>query len=339
MTHERSTGTAVGLIVSMLLIGGCGSESSQTGATGQVLLEPPAGVFTAAALPGKTATLDIVGVRTGIAMTVNSDGSVSATVSEVPVGTWDFRITYRAMSEVIATASGHGTVTANTTTVVSLTTLSFPAAAVAAGSNHSCARLTKKTVSCWGDNSSGQLGNGTTTSSSSPVKVSELIGVEAVAAGNSHSCATDKKTVWCWGDNSSGQLGVKTQDEPQDEPFLPVRVTGLPDVDVEAIAAGSNHSWARLTKKTVSCWGDNSSGQLGKGTITSSSSPVEVRTMRNGESLTSVTDVAAGDSHSCAVLNGGPTGIVKCWGTNSNGQLGSGAILVSHLPVQVVGIP
>ena len=82
---------AVGLMVGLLMLGGCGGESAQTGATGQVRLDTPAGALAAEAASGQcatphlSATLDIVGVRTGIPMTINDDCSVSATVPDVPV--------------------------------------------------------------------------------------------------------------------------------------------------------------------------------------------------------------------------------------------------------------
>src|ERR1043165_6790376 len=282
----------------LLMMGGCSSDSSQTGGTGQVvLLEPKGRVFTAAALPGQTATLDIVGVRSGIPMTIKPDGSVSATVSQVPVGTWEFRITYRAGSGstalVIAEASAFGTIAANTTTVVRLTTitkLSFPAKSVAAGDGHSCALLADRTVSCWGANDSGQLGNGTFLRSSTPEAVTGLTAPTAIAARGSYSCALlADGTVSCWGAITRSST--------------PVAITGL--TTATAIAAGDGHSCALLVDRTVSCWGANFSGQLGNGTTASSSTPVAV------SGLKTATAIAAGAEHSCAVLAGGT---VSCWG-------------------------
>jgi alpha-tubulin suppressor-like RCC1 family protein len=82
------------------------------------------------------------------------------------------------------------------------------ASAVAAGARHTCAILADATVSCWGANESGQLGNGKVDSSNVPVQVLGLTNVDAIVAGGAHSCArrTDG-TVWCWGANTSGQLG------------------------------------------------------------------------------------------------------------------------------------
>jgi alpha-tubulin suppressor-like RCC1 family protein len=141
----------------------------------------------------------------------------------------------------------------------------------ALGSIHSCALLSTKMVKCWGDNSDGDLGNGTTVSSSVPVAVKDLTGVTSVSAGDIHNCALlSTKTVNCWGDNGSGDLGNGTRISSS----IPVAVKDLSGVT--AIAAGGEHSCARLSTGTVKCWGDNSDGDLGNGTTISSSVPVAV---------------------------------------------------------------
>ncbi|MGE3901637.1 MAG: RCC1 repeat-containing protein [Nitrospiraceae bacterium] len=339
MILARTTGTVVGLMVGMLLMmGGCGTESSPTAGMGQVILEQTRAVFASSVLPGQEATLDIVGVRTNIPMTVNPDGSVTATVDGVPAGTWTFRVTYRAGSGsaryVIAEASAVGTVVANATTVVRLTTLTnlgAPATAITAKSSHVCASLADGLVSCWGDNNFGQLGNGTMEPSSSPVPV---IGLSApatgVAAGANHSCALlTGGTVACWGANFDGQLGNGTTTPSAS----PVTVTGL-SAPVTAIAAGFTYTCALLTSGTVSCWGANGSGQLGNGTTMRSSIPVAV-VNSNGATLTGVTVIAAGSNHTCALLT---DGTVACWGATFDGQLGNGTTTPSSNPVTVTGL-
>ena len=187
------------------------------------------------------------------------------------------------------------------------------ATAIAAGSEHSCALLDNNTVKCFGLNNVGQLGNGTTTNSSTPVSVVNttntgvLTGATAVAAG---TCVRlQDSTVQCWGTNKFGQLGNGTTEDA----LTPVPVTGI--TTATAIAAGERHSCALLNNSTIQCWGDNSAGQLGDGTRVQSLVRVPVT------GINTATAVAAGSSHSCARLT---DGTVQCWGDNTYGQLGLG---------------
>ena len=158
-------------------------------------------------------------------------------------------------------------------------------------------------VYCWGDNSSSQLGDGTTTNRSTMVKVAGVSNVASISAGDSHICALiTGGTVTCWGSNVSGELGVSSGSGP-------ATVTGL--TDATAVTVGKNFSCAISTSQGVVCWGKNSGGQLGRGatTPTSDSSPATVTGLTAGVA----SQVAAGLSHSCAVIASG--GGVKCWGT------------------------
>jgi len=199
---------------------------------------------------------------------------------------------------------------------------------LAVGTFHSCAVLSDGTVRCWGSNGQGQLGDGTTTDSPTPVSVVGITTARHIAAGNAHTCAIlADTTVRCWGRNVGGQLGNGTTTDSS----LPVTVTGLGGVDV--ISLGDLHSCAlSLTSGEVRCWGDNSSGQLGDGTTTSRSTPVAV------SGITTAIDVSAGNEHTCAVLS---DGAARCWGRNFFGQLGNGASGAgsnSATPVAVSGI-
>ncbi|MEN9473232.1 MAG: hypothetical protein RLZZ495_1321, partial [Pseudomonadota bacterium] len=199
---------------------------------------------------------------------------------------------------------------------------------VVAGGSHSCALSSAGAVTCWGLNNYAQLGNGTTTSSSIPVPVTGLSsGVTAIAAGANHTCAIVNGAAKCWGFNGmnlllgDGSLVFTSS--------TPVQVSGL-TAGVTAITAGASHTCA-LVNGAMQCWGgSNSSGELGNGTRTSSRTPVQVSVLPNGN----ITAIAAGDIHTCAVINGA----AQCWGSNGNGQLGNGSTISSTTPVQVSGL-
>ncbi|MCB0189963.1 MAG: hypothetical protein KDE31_37085, partial [Caldilineaceae bacterium] len=143
----------------------------------------------------------------------------------------------------------------------------------ATGGNHSCAILSSGTVQCWGRNSSGQLGDGTTDERLLPVAVVGLPATPtALAAGEAHTCALFATgAVSCWGRNAAGQLGNGATADSS----LPVAVSGLAAGALE-IVAGFDYSCARLANGTVQCWGGNGDGQLGNGSQTSSPFPVTV---------------------------------------------------------------
>ncbi len=193
--------------------------------------------------------------------------------------------------------------------------------AVAAGTNHSLALQSGGTVLAWGENSEGELGNGTTTSSSSPVKLSSLSKVSAVSAGNEFSLAQLKDgTVRAWGYNAYGQLGNGTTTSSSTQ----VKVSSLSEV--VAIATGETHSLALLKNGTVEAWGANAAGELGNGTTTNSEVPVKV------SGITEAVAIAAGGEFSLALLK---NGTVETWGYNGAGQLGDGNTTSSNVPVAV----
>ncbi|MBL8144205.1 MAG: chitobiase/beta-hexosaminidase C-terminal domain-containing protein, partial [Acidobacteria bacterium] len=195
---------------------------------------------------------------------------------------------------------------------------------VAAGEAHSLARRADGTVWAWGANTSGQLGDGTTTLRTAPVQVPGLTDIVTVAAGASFSVALRADgTVWAWGANGSGQLGDGTTTTRTS----PVQVTTL--TTATRIAAGAGFALARLSDGSVWSWGLNSYGQLGDGTTTDRTTPAVV------PGLTDVTDVAAGEQHALTRTTGGR---VYAWGLNNSGQVGDGTGLTRYGPV-LLAIP
>ncbi len=198
---------------------------------------------------------------------------------------------------------------------------------ISSGANHTCVVTNAGGVNCWGNNEHGQLGDGTMVNSSVPVAVKDLRGVAALAAGWSHTCAlTDAGAVWCWGYNQNGELGNgKTADSS-----LPVPVSGLTS-GVASIGTREDHTCAVLMGGAVRCWGYNEFGQLGDGTRTSRSVPVDVQGL-TGRSI----QVVAGMNHTCVLAEGGGA---QCWGDNQSGQLGYGQEAKLRLtPVDVLGL-
>nr|WP_269456777.1 Ig-like domain-containing protein [Thermanaeromonas toyohensis] len=193
---------------------------------------------------------------------------------------------------------------------------------ISAGTYHSLALKSDGTVWAWGQNSYGQLGDGTTTNRYTPVQVQGLSDVVAVAAGGGHSLALKSDgTVWAWGANNYGQLGDGTTANR----YTPVQVQGLSGVVAIAAALGS-HSLALKSDGTVWAWGYNYYGQLGDGTTTNRYTPVQV------QGLSNVVAIAAGGSYSLALKS---DGTVCAWGYNGQGQLGDGTTTNRYTPVQV----
>jgi alpha-tubulin suppressor-like RCC1 family protein len=177
----------------------------------------------------------------------------------------------------------------------------------------------------FGSNSSGQLGDGTNVSRTSPVEPLGLgTGVQQVTAGHRHTLALrGNGTVYAWGLNADGQLGDGTHDTF----FVPRPVPAL--TKITQVSAGRAHSLALSADGTVWAWGDNSHGQVGDGTVTDRLTPVPV------SGLTGVEQIAAGDEYSLAL---GRDGRVMAWGENSDGQLGDGSLVDRKSPVRAFGL-
>ncbi|MCX7759483.1 MAG: stalk domain-containing protein, partial [bacterium] len=180
---------------------------------------------------------------------------------------------------------------------------------IAAGNNHSLALRVDGTVWAWGDNTYGQLGDGTNISKSEPVEVPGLHSIIGIAAGENHSMALQADgTVWVWGDNKYGQLGNGTT-KSSNRPI---------DINIyknTAIASGGNHCLALQANGDVYAWGKNTDGQLGDGTMTQRNIPTKVK------ELEPVIKIAAGSNHSLAITDEFDA---YTWGRNAEGQLGDG---------------
>jgi alpha-tubulin suppressor-like RCC1 family protein len=167
----------------------------------------------------------------------------------------------------------------------------------------------------------------TTTDSSVPVPVVDAAGVELtnatrIATGDNHACAIvnvmSRDRVFCWGDNSSRQVAASAGASSA----VAVEQTGI-TAAAQRIATGNGFSCA-LLGGVVQCWGLNSAGQCGRGSVGGTcDTPTFVNDV-GGARITGVTDIVAGRSHACAFSMGAG---IQCWGDNGNGQLGDGTTM------------
>jgi alpha-tubulin suppressor-like RCC1 family protein len=205
------------------------------------------------------------------------------------------------------------------------------ALSVSAGATHTCAVRANGQAVCWGSRLNGRLGDGgdTTSNQLTPALVSGVTDAVQISAGNTHSCAvlaTGK--VMCWGSRANGRLGdagALTGDQS-----TPVMVSGISNA--VQVSAGRSHACAVLSDGAIACWGPYMGGRLGDGGTATSDQAAPV--MVSG--ITDAKQVSAGDMHTCAstVANG-----MRCWGSNTNGQLGDGMKMTSMAPVTVAGLP
>ncbi len=205
--------------------------------------------------------------------------------------------------------------------------------ALAGQATHTCGLTAAGVAYCWGLGASGQLGNGTDTSSSMPVLVSGGHKFTSIAAGLNHTCGVRAdSTALCWGLDDFGQLG---NDLPLASSNVPVLVVGTNRFT--SVTAGAHHSCGLRADKAVLCWGRDDQGQLGNDAAFAGSPVPEV--VAGSPGTYAFTSVDAGRWHTCGVTT---TGAALCWGWDSYGQLGDGgpgggAGGQSGLPVVVAG--
>ena len=175
------------------------------------------------------------------------------------------------------------------------------------------------TVSCWGANDAGQLGNGSTVPSLTPVPVGGLSGVTRLALGARHACAIAGGAVHCWGANEALQSAPTSSQHCGSIDCNPSAVTIAAITNATEIAAGAAHTCARTDDGHVLCWGDNSLGELGIGAASAMPSAMPAKVVTSTGVLDGVSSLAAGTSHTCALRSDGE---VFCWGRDDLNQLG-----------------
>jgi len=198
---------------------------------------------------------------------------------------------------------------------------------ISAGRFHTCALTSSGDVFCWGQNTKGQLGDGTTTRSSIPVKIGfSNKTIVQISSGIAHTCAISSDgEAFCWGANGSGQLGDGTTIQR----LIPTTVSGMSS-GFKSISSGLDHTCALVTNGDLKCWGSNEEGQLGDGTTTRRLTPTNVTGLTEN-----IIKVSSGYVYTCAVNKSGG---VLCWGRNRSGQIGDGTTTNRWQPVGVNGL-
>lgn len=205
------------------------------------------------------------------------------------------------------------------------TALGVSADQLGAGGYHVCALTAAGALTCSGSNTYGQLGDGTTSSTSSFRSVTGTW--TDVSGGLHHTCGIRDGQMWCWGRNDQGQLGQGGTAGTPAFSSSPVRVGTATDwVDLDA---GKDFTCGRRTDGSVVCWGDNGSRQLGVDTpdiFTTPAPPVDVAAL----TLTDVVALDAGRFHACVLRGAART--LWCWGGNQCGELGDGSMREASEP-------
>ncbi|MDZ7863975.1 fibronectin type III domain-containing protein [Acidovorax sp.] len=314
-TPQPVTGLASG--VAAIAVGSYHTCALSTGGTAQCWGRAIEGQLGNGSTTDKTTPQPVAILASGAAAVVPGFGHSCALTTAGAVQCWG----YNASGQL-----GDGSTT-NKSTPQPVTGLASGVAAIAAGYDHTCALTMAGAVKCWGANPFGQLGDGGTTSKSTPQPVPGLAsGVASIAAGDYHTCAlTTAGAVYCWGRNTYGNLG----DGSTTNKSTPQAVTGMAS-GVAAMAPGSEHTCAVTTAGAVQCWGRNQFGQLGDGSTTYKSTPQPVTGLASGGAA-----IVAGYSHTCALTT---AGAVRCWGANPFGQLGDGSTTNKSTPQPVTGL-
>jgi alpha-tubulin suppressor-like RCC1 family protein len=188
--------------------------------------------------------------------------------------------------------------------------------------NNSCAISANK-LKCWGNNDSGQVGNGTLgTVQTTPLAIDNATSYSQVRMGVFHACGlTTGNALRCWGSNTVGQLGDGTLNES----LTPKTITS--GTAYLQLSVGYFSSCAITSSNVLKCWGAGDYGVLGNGAVGVYNTPQTI------DSGISYSQVSVGEYHACGIVK--TTGVLKCWGDNSWGQLGNGTRDFSLLPTVI----
>jgi len=260
----------------------------------------------------------------------NSTDTISSSGSTICTITADYRVVCWGANDMGQLGQGNTNSISNMVNIT-LTTANHPVD-IAVGKHHTCVVTSAGEIECWGQNNFGQLGRGFmcaygsysngcngnfAVTSPGEVQFNGQYGFVEVSVGDTHTCGIlENGKVMCWGSNSDGQLGDGTNSDSS----IPVYVSSAQSIYFTQIDLGKAHSCATNYSGEIYCWGRNSFGQLGDGTIQNRLTP----TMVNLPIGYSAVSVSSGGDHSCAILNGSQP---ACWGRNSQGQLGDGTLL------------
>ena len=269
-------------------------------------------------------SVQVEGISTAIAVTTGKDHSCALLV-DATVRCW-------GANNVGQLGNGSFTPSLAPVTVRDITNTDITnAVSISGGSNHTCVRRSDGTIACWGSNQFGQIGDGSLGNNRpAAVPVRDINDARMVAAGSTHTCAirmAGDATVACWGGNGVGQLGrnFAGTNEPLPGPAVSVQGAWL-------IAAGHRYTCALIADGPLTCWGLNTTGQLGDGT-TEDSPLITFNSLPLG-----MVGIALGNGHTCGLSSNGNT-IVHCWGQNASGQLGQAATDAPELDPVAVSVP
>lgn len=237
---------------------------------------------------------------------------------------------------------GNGGVGTQSTTPVEVSAGAVPANTtpykITSGRDHTCIIASNGKIYCWGNNTNGRLGDGTTTNRTTPVAVSNGAmpadqGAKALSAGNDFTCAIGGNgKVYCWGLNTSGQVGNGTTTTEFSVPQAVANGEMSASSAALSIKSGMAHTCVIGSNTQVYCWGQGSFGRLGNNETANKTSPVAIK-IGAMPALDGVTDIAVGGYHGCAVRLGTT---LYCWGYGGWGALGNGGTASSNTPVAAV---